>query len=308
MQLHPRAPVLARRGGAVQVGLTSPAVLRGLGSAERAFLASLEGGRPVSPIQARRFSRLVSRLTNAGAWWDAPVETPPFTVAVHGCGRLGMAIAAALADAGCDVALVDDASQAVEEAGLFPAASGEVPATCAGGAAGALAARGVRVRVGGSAALAVVTCLGSPDPTVVAELMRTDTPHVLVVCGESDAWVSHMIVPGVSACSRCRDLALSRDDDEWPLVSLQLSSPGQTGRRPFASDAARPVIAGLVCAAVGRWRGAGAIGAGYRVNDSGAFWPEPIAADPQCGCGAPPRQGSVPGDDLEDVRAVGLEL
>ena len=282
MRLNPHSPVLARGGGAVQVGLAAPAVLRGLGSEERAFVASLEGGRPVSAAQARRFSRVITRLTNAGAWWEPPAVACA-SVAVHGCGRLGMAIAAALADSGLGVTLHDDAPSGAEEAGLYVQHEG----TCAGAAAATLALRGLRPRVGGAGeSVAVVTCVGSPDPVLVARLLRTDTPHIVVACTESEAWISHVVVPGTSPCLRCRDLALSRADPEWPLVALQLSGPSQRGRRPRTSDTARPVIAGMVCALVGGWLHAGDPGNAMVVGDDGRMRVSEVLADPACGCGA----------------------
>jgi len=293
MRLPAHSPVLARPGAKggidMQVGLASPIVLSGLAFDEREFLATLEGGRRVTPTQARRFTRVVTRLTNAGAW-DRPITpTPSLTVAIHGAGALGMDVAAALHRTGLGVALKDQAPMRAEPLGTYATtASG----TCAGAAIASLAARGVPAHLAsGGEGAAVVLCTGAPDPLAITHLMRAGTPHVLVVCDEATAWVSHVIVPGDTACSRCRDIALTRADPVWPLLAMQLGGCGVASRRPAVDALVGAQAAARVAARLAAWAerggtGGGGTGSGERIGAHGVLTPEPIAAEPECGCGA----------------------
>jgi hypothetical protein len=298
MRLPPFVPVLARpelrKGTAIQVGVSRAVVLEGLSLDECAFLASLEGGRAVAPHERSRFAAIIASLSLAGAW----AEPPPLreAVAVFGCGALGVEIAAALDCAGCLPVLVDDAPASAEPPHTFVENGG----TCAGEAARTLAARGVHARVGGAARLAVIVCTGAPDPVVVRQLLRAGTPHILVACDEDGVFVSHVVVPGESACSRCRDIALTRADKAWPLLALQLAGSQLPSRRPLAPGLSRPATALLVAMRAARWLEAGDVGIGERIALDGTVAPAPLAAESACGCGA---AGPV-GDELAARRAA----
>jgi len=300
MRLPPHSPVLARPGAQggidIQVGLASPVVLEGLGLDERTFVASLEGGRAVPPVQARRFPRVIAQLTNAGAWAQ---PSPPVTasVAVHGCGGLGMEIAGVLTSAGFAVAMHDDARVAVEPAGTYAASA---DGTCAGAAAATLSERGATVRVGGGGeSVVVIVCTGAPDPALVSACVLTDVPHALVVCDGAGVWVSHLMVPGASACARCRDIVLTRADTAWPAVSLQLGGCQLATRRPAAPRIALPTAAARVTARVAGWVERADVGVAEHIAADGELIQVPLEPQPECGCGA---SGPV-GDDVAAQRA-----
>jgi len=301
MRLNPNIPVLARPGanGAidVQIGLVAPVVLTRLGLDERDFLASLEGGRSVPPAQARRFSRVIATLTAAGAW-AAPTASQLVTVAVHGCGELGMEIAAGLVRGRFDVALADRAPLGVEPVRTYVTSA---TGTCAGAAAVTLGERGVPVRLArGSEGLAVIVCTGAPDSVLVSACMLAGTPHVLVVWDGVGLWVSHVVVPGITACSRCRDVSLTRDDPAWPRLSLQLGGSGPASRRPIAPHLALPAVVARVATRVGRWAECDDAGIAERVETDGSVTVDPLVPEHGCGCGA---AGPV-GDELAARRAA----
>jgi hypothetical protein len=287
MRLPPTSPVLARPGSegiSLQIGIARPVVLSGLGVRERAFVASLEGGRPVSPAEARRFARVVSLLTDGAAWARESRPQLAADVAVHGAGALGMEIAAALGQIGLDVALRDEAAVGVEPEGTYLTTGSR---TCAGAAAAVLATRGVSVRVGGGGEqLGVGVGFGVPDPLQTAAWMRDDIPHVLVICDEETVWISHVVVPGSMACARCRDLHLTGADSAWPLIALQLGGACLASRRPVASSLARIVVAARIAHLVSRWIDDGDAGVAERIGKDGSVATEPFAAHRACGCGA----------------------
>ena len=302
MRLPPHCPVLARPGAAgaidIQVGLAAPVVIPALSLAEREFVASLEGGRRVPPAQARRFARVVSILTLAGAWHVGEAPAPAQSVAVHGCGTLGMAIAAALRAGEFDVALHDGAPLAVEPVGTFsPSASG----TCAAAAAQTLGDQAITVRIGGGGeALVVIVCTGAPDPALVSDCVLSGVPHVVVACDGVGVWVSHVIVPGLTPCARCRDIALTHLDSAWPSLALQLAGSGLPARRPVAPRLALVVVAARVSVRVAGWLERADPGTGEHIAANGELSLEPVRAEPSCGCGA---AGPV-GDDATASRAA----
>lgn len=292
MRLDPHSPVLARPGPTggldVQIGLAHPVVLAGLGLDERAFVASLEGGRPVPSAQARRFTRVIAMLTDAGAW-ERRVERALPSVAVHGCGPVGMAVAAALAGAGYDVALEDTAPVGVEPVGTF---ARHAVGTCAGAAAATLSERGIATRLArGDEELAVIVCTGAPDPRTVMRLVLAEVPHVLVVCDGVGVWVSHVTVPGVTACARCRDLALTREDAAWPRLSLQLGGGQGATRRPVAPRLSLGMAAAHAAARIAQWAERGDAGIAARIAADGSTVAAPLAQEPACGCGASGPEG-----------------
>ena len=298
MRLPEYCPVLARPtpSGAydVQVGLSTPVVLAGLSFDERTFVASLEGGRPVSKREASRFASTVAALAIGGAWLRSTARGE--TIAVHGCGGLGLAIATALGAGGWALALADAAPLGVEPPHTYPA---DASGTCAAAAAAVLATRGVTARIGGDGVVVVLVFTGAPDPVTAARLVRDGWPHVLVACDESGVLVSHVVIPGVTACSRCRDLALTRADPAWPHLSLQLGGSQVAARRPRARGLAQPAAAARVAARVAGFLERGDPGVAERIGPDGSVTQSPIAPEVECGCGA---AGSV-GDEVAARRA-----
>lgn len=66
-----------------------------------------------------------------------------------------------------------------------------------------------------------------PDRGQLAELCRSDIPHLLIRTPPGRAVVGPLVVPGEDACAACADLTLRREDDAWPLLLAQLMNrPG----------------------------------------------------------------------------------
>ena len=298
MRLPEYCPVLARpapHGGYdIQVGLAAPVVLTDLSFDERVFVSSLEGGRPVSNAEAARFARVVATLTVGDAWQRPTVADA--TIAVHGCGGLGLAVATALGAGGWSIALADSAPIGVEPPGTYPVGA---RGTCAAAAAAVLAACGITARIGADGDVVVLVFTGAPDAVTVASFMRDASPHVLVACDEAGALVSHVVVPGATACSRCRELALTRVDAAWPYLSLQLGGSQLAARRPRVAGVAGPAAAARIAARVAGWLARGEAGVAERIGPDGSVTEAPIAPEAECGCGA---AGSV-GDEVAARRA-----
>ena len=304
MHLNPLSPVLARPAidgrPQLQIGIADPVILSGLADDERAFLSELEGGREVTKAEARRFAHAVEAVTAAGGWEPPPTgfAREVASVAVHGCGRLGRGIAEALARCGVTVALHDDLPSTKERPFTF--APG-VDGTCAGAAAATLRAKGLAVRVGGGGeSFVIAVCEGAPDSWLVRQWMLADVPHLLAVCDDRGVWVSHVVIPGVTACSRCRDVVLTREDPAWPYLALQLERPNEPQRRPAAPGMAELGATVVAASRAIAWLRDERVGEGQRVGADGTVTAAPVAPSLDCGCGA---AGPV-GDELAARRAV----
>jgi len=160
---------------------------------------------------------------------------------------------------------------------------------------------GVRVRrEPGDGSLTVIAGLATADPALTTALMAASTPHIAILADDAGAWVSHVIQPGLTACARCRDVARTRANHDWPLVAMQC-----VRRTPRLNPLAESVTVARAAARALAWLDAegagreGAGGEGERVDALGAVTSEPLLPEPACGCGA---AGAV-GDEVAARRA-----
>lgn len=146
----------------------------------------------------------------------------------------------------------------------------------------------------GAPTCAVVTGVGTVDPALTRPRMAASEPHVAVIARDAGAWVSHVIVPGATACCRCRDVTLTTADSVWPALAAQcLARPSRLG--PLA----RGVVAARAAARVDAWVRDGDVGVAETITETGAVAEAPLLAARACGCGA---SGPV-GDELAARRA-----
>ena len=61
------------------------------------------------------------------------------------------------------------------------------------------------------------------DPRQYAPWMSRDVPHISVVYSEEGATVSHLVLPGITPCLACLDLARLRRDSNWATAAPQLA-------------------------------------------------------------------------------------
>ena len=129
----------------------------------------------------------------------------------------------------------------------------------------------------------------SPDPVLVARLMRERVPHLPVVLRDGAGIVGPLVLPGAGPCLRCLDRARADADPGWPTLACQLF--GRAGRasaqilRMTAAVAAQQVAA----VAAGRWDAADppdVLGCTLEVEGS-AIAVRRWFMHPGCGCGVP---------------------
>jgi hypothetical protein len=78
-------------------------------------------------------------------------------------------------------------------------------------------------------------------------LVRSDVPHIKVVVREAMAIVGPLVLPGMTACLRCLELARTDRDPAWPLIAAQLASDGPHPTVE-ACDVGLATLAASVCA------------------------------------------------------------
>ena len=158
-------------------------------------------------------------------------------VQVNGLGRVGTAIARALAACGVGTVVPVD-TNSVGQSDLSP--GGYRPkdlgrrrqdATCE-----ALRDLSPEVNAVGSGYrpwwdLVVVAPADRHPVDILVELTREGTAHLLVETWPDRAALGPLVIPDRSPCTHCRDLARTESDPAWPMVLAQLGRVDRPGAR-----------------------------------------------------------------------------
>ncbi len=209
---------------------------------------------------------LVHRENRGGAGLLARRQAA--TVRVLGAGRVGAGIIALLAAAGVGGLEATDPGVAepadLSPGGLGPQALGRPrgqaaleravrvnPAVRVGAPEGVGEGGAGAIGVGSAADVVVVCAAGATDPVLAAGLLRTGIPHLAVTIGETRVVLGPLVLPGVSACLRCLDLARGERDRRWGHVAAQLCRPAWRAtvacEAVLATGAAARAAAAVLC-------------------------------------------------------------
>ncbi|RSD16579.1 ThiF family adenylyltransferase [Amycolatopsis eburnea] len=331
--LLPGLTVLERGPREIQIGLDPRhgVIVENLAPELAARIRALDGSKPVERLllaeseHRDQLRTLLRQLTALGLVTDAGRPEGPglraetglwslrarhhqgaladrrraAAVTVHGNGRVAVAVAVLLANAGVGHVELQQ-SGAVTEHDL---GSGFTSADLGRSRRKALAELLHRVDPEVRVTrlhdrypdVALLTDAVVPAPEVVAELVEDGVPHLLVRVRDGTGIVGPLVVPGRSSCLRCADLHRTDRDPCWPRVAGQL-----TGRHQRPDLGAVQACASLAVAQAMRllspaapappvWNATLEIDAfDGRIRHRG--WPP----HPKCGCGAaPPTSGDV---------------
>lgn len=173
-------------------------------------------------------------------------------VAVVGGGRVGAPMAALLAAAGVGHVVVEDEGVCLpSDCAPGGVSISQLGASRTGAAAAAVrrASASTEVRAFDASERPDLVVLaprqGAPEPHIGDQLLRVDTPHLLVGVRETTAVVGPLVVPGESACLRCLDLRRADRDPAWPLIAAQLAAAPPRAPAP-ACDVALASLAASV--------------------------------------------------------------
>ncbi|MFE0463648.1 ThiF family adenylyltransferase [Kitasatospora sp. NPDC058965] len=185
-------------------------------------------------------------------------------VEVRGAGRVGAAVAAALAAGGVGAVAVLDEGR-VRPADCSPAGFGpELLGRSRQGAARELLGRAAGAAAGAGPRAAPVREPAAPVPDLVVlaprdgsgafagpavaarSLLRAGVPHLYTGVVEHLGVVGPLVLPGASACGGCAALTRAEQDGAWPQLLAQLAADGP-GRppEPACDGALATAVAGL---------------------------------------------------------------
>ncbi len=253
--MHVTEPVLWRRPGEVQVGVSAARILTGLEPTEIDLLLDLAVPRSAQWLARELTVRGSPRPAGRRSGPPCPPRPGPRPSAAArppvGLPSLTVQVGHLLAERGVRVI--------TESVGRSGRTRDRVPSR--------------------RPALAVLTDSWVTDPVRVGPLMRHDVTHLPIVVDDA-VTVGPVVVPGGGACTRCLELSRTDADPAWPAVATQLRHlPG-----PLATELVLAAgLAAWVVADVLR----DAPTSGWRITD-GAVLPVTVECHPRCGCFTPP--------------------
>ncbi|UED84304.1 ThiF family adenylyltransferase [Streptomyces profundus] len=221
-------------------------------------------------------------------------------VLVRGAGRVGTAIAGALAQAGVGRVEVADGGRVsrvdTAHGGIRPEGVGERRAQAARAvvravtpwrrAPGREETTGPRLVI-----LAPREGLAAyvPDPVRAEELMAERTPHLYAGVVEATGFVGPLVLPGITTCANCLLRTLTDREPAWPLLVAQWRN-GRAPGIPACDSALATAVAGLTaCSALAFIDGHGPQSPHTRtelVLPGPTMTSHTFDAHPDCPCGA----------------------
>jgi hypothetical protein len=164
--------------------------------------------------------------------YNRPTERNKLGIAVHGDGRLAVAIASLLAGAGVGwVHVSATGTVKPEDTGTgYRMDDVGTPRHVAARRAIRQVASAVRTTHFTTARgpdLVILTDALVPRPELLDELTTGAVPYLLVRIRDTVGIVGPLVVPGLTSCLRCADLHRAELDACWPHVATQLSGHAQ---------------------------------------------------------------------------------
>lgn len=153
----------------------------------------------------------------------------------------------------------------------------------------AIGAEAGPVPQGGPAMAGVLTADYVLRPDRISAWMSAGFPHVTVEFDDDGIRLSGPILPGVTACARCRQLHRSDDDPGFPAMASQLSG-AVAGAVPVSERAAAVVLA------LRRLRSLTDTPDVRLTRDGEIRELAPAKSHPRCGCRARPESATPPAD------------
>lgn len=231
-------PVLTRLDGELQVGCTpgTAQVIRGTSAPLASALRRLDGSRTISDIvrgtgvEPDELNQVVEALSSAGLL-EAPSSSgrrpTATTVRLLGAGTTGRRFAEKFVPTAAAALCLIDPEPPVEGLYDHPEATGAESLRTQLRLTTAVPHGMLRIgehwsQPGPAAALTVVAldrleC----DRAITDTLLRTDQPHLFLRPAERGVVVGPLVLPGLTACTRCMDLYRC-SDPQWPRVLNQL--------------------------------------------------------------------------------------
>jgi len=190
-------------------------------------------------------------LRSGGTCAEARSRRAQSTIALHGNGRLAVAVATLLAAAGVGRLSIEATGRVGERdlgSGLSHGDIGMPRRRAIAAAVRRINPEVVTTRLSGdhSPDLVLLTDAVVPAPELVRVLVGDGVPHLPVHVRDGTGIVGPLVFPGRSSCLRCADLHRTSLDPSWPRVASQLAGRVQhaelAGVQATASLAASQVM------------------------------------------------------------------
>ena len=241
-QLYHSVPVVWRSDRCVQFGIDEPILIDGLTPPDTELVSVLRMGIGVDDffdraahlgVSAARASSLLALLDEAGALVPIGPRSTTRLPTVH--------VDPVAATLGIPPAQVAETLTAAPVLVSGPFARQLLPVLVAAGFEASPIDR-VEDAAAHRSPVVVLTGVWVEDAVSAACLVENGITHQQVVVGQSGATISHVVVPGVTPCTRCRVLRRTDGDADWFLAwrSLWRQAP-----QPARTD---PVLGTLAMA------------------------------------------------------------
>jgi bacteriocin biosynthesis cyclodehydratase domain-containing protein len=249
--------------------------------------------------------------------YNNPTGRNKLAIAVHGDGRLAVAIASLLAVAGVGWVHVSATGT------VKPEDTGTGYRMDDVGVPRHVAARRVLRQVASAVRTTLFTAARGPDLVILAdalvprpeqldELTAGAVPHLLVRMRDTVGIVGPLVVPGMTSCLRCADLHRCDRDACWPHVATQIAGHAQLA--DLASTHATAAFAVTQALDAANWlRGGPERPATCEVTVELDLWSATArhrgwSAHPACPCGAAQRQSPGQEDCAKVAANTATEL
>ncbi|MDT0342566.1 ThiF family adenylyltransferase [Streptomyces litchfieldiae] len=221
-------------------------------------------------------------------------------VQVRGAGRVGAAVATALAQAGVGAVEVVDGGRVEPEdlapGGLRPEHAGQRRAAAMAGLVRACAPWRGKPREEPPEGLRLVIFAPrdgltayAPDPAPAEEVLAAGIPHLYAGVVEATGFVGPLVLPGATGCAGCLLRTRARSEPCWPVLVAQWRNARRPGV-PACDGPLATAVAGLTaCAALGFLDGSAPQGPASRMElalPGLSMSSTPVEPHPECPCGA----------------------
>ncbi len=147
-------------------------------------------------------------------------------------------------------------------------------------------------------ALAILACDYVVAPDLLSHWLRRDVPHLPVVSSDRTARIGPLVVPGVTACLHCSELAARDADPARSALASQLWGRVSSAATTLVSDEAAAIASRMALS----WLAGGGAPAGVELDAAtGSTSAIGRSRHPECGC-AGLESGAGPAPEVRSAR------
>ncbi|GAA4284066.1 hypothetical protein GCM10022261_15970 [Brevibacterium daeguense] len=247
-QIFHSVPVVWRSDRCVQFGVDEPILIDGLTPQDAELISVLRMGIGIEDffdraehlgVSASRASSLLALLDEAGAL--VPVSTS------SAARRPTAHVDAFAADRGAAPAVIAESLATTSVLTAGPLARALLPHLSATGFEATSIER-AEDALTFAAPLVMLTGVWVEDAVTAGFLVEHGLPHLQLVVGQSQASISHVVVPGLTPCTKCAIIHRTDEDADWLLAwrTLWRQAPAPARTDPVLGSLALALATAVV--------------------------------------------------------------